>query len=239
MIRQHLAELSLEGLMRVASRHDIDVEADVDRDELIEVLVDAIEEAQEERERLNNHPVKVQRVKYELTRDDEVPPDAGAFGEVELPERYNDTRIALMLRDPAWAYAYWDIRESKRREYQVAPRFDGIFLRVLEVEDSSEREFRVRDTFEIPVKLDDSSWYIHLPSQATIYRIQLIAKNAHRRELLAVSNSVTVPKGGFADAHPACDEDCKKILAFSGLKHLDVAYFDRKIPQRIIGASER
>ena len=181
MIRQHLAELSLEGLMRVASRHEVDVEPDVDRDELIEALVDAIEDAREERERLNNNPVKVQRVKYELTRDDEIPQDAGLFGDFDLPERYNETRISLMLRDPAWAFAYWDIRRSKRREYQGATQFDGIFLRVIEVEDDSEREFRIRDAFEIPVKLDDSSWYIHLPTQGTIYRIQLIAKNAHRR----------------------------------------------------------
>ncbi len=238
MIRQHLAELSLEGLMRVASRHEVDVEPDVDRDELIEALVDVIEEAQEERERLNNNPVKVQRVKYELTRDDEVPQDFGLFGDVDLPERYNDTRIVLMLRDPAWAFAYWDIRKSKRREYQNASQFDGIFLRVIELEDDSEREFRIRDAFEIPVKLEDSSWYIHLPSQDTIYRIQLIAKNAHRRELLAVSNSVSVPRGSFAVADCA-DERCRKILTFSGLKHLDVAFFDREIPQRIIGASER
>jgi hypothetical protein len=238
MIRQHLAELSLEGLMRVASRHEVDVEPDVDRDDLIEALIDAIEEAQEERERLNNHPVKVQRVKYELTRDDEVPQDSGFFGDVDLPERYNDTRIVLMLRDPAWAFSYWDIRKSKRREYQNASQFDGIFLRVIELEDASEREFRIRDAFEIPVKLEDSSWYIHLPSQDTIYRIQLIAKNAHRRELLAVSNSVSIPRGGFVAAEEV-DERCRKILAFSGLKHLDVAYFDREIPQRIIGASER
>jgi hypothetical protein len=143
-----------------------------------------------------------------------------------------------MLRDPAWAFAYWDIRKSKRREYQNASQFDGIFLRVIELEDDSEREFRIRDAFEIPVKLEDSSWYIHLPSQDTIYRIQLIAKNAHRRELLAVSNSVSVPRGSFAVADCA-DERCRKILTFSGLKHLDVAFFDREIPQRIIGASER
>ncbi|MFW6338239.1 MAG: DUF4912 domain-containing protein [Alkalispirochaetaceae bacterium] len=238
MIRQHLAELSLEGLMRVASRHEVDVEPDVDRDELIEALIDVIEEAQEERERLNNYPVKVQRVKYELTRDDEVPQDFGLFGDVDLPERYNDTRIVLMLRDPAWAFAYWDIRTSKRREYQNASQFDGIFLRVIELEDDSEQEFRIRDAFEIPVKLEDTSWYIHLPSQDTIYRIQLIAKNAHRRELLAVSNSVSVPRGSFAVAE-CVDQRCRKILTFSGLKHLDVAFFDRQIPQRIIGASER
>ena len=238
MIRQHLAELSLEGLMRVASRHEVEVEPDVDRDELIEALVDVIEEAQEERERLNNNPVKVQRVKYEVIRDDEVPQDVGVFGNFDLPDRYNDTRIVLMLRDPAWAFAYWDLRKSKRREYQQAAQFDGVYLRVVELEDDSDQEFRIRDAFEIPVKLEDSSWYIHLPSQQTIYRIQLIAKNAHRRELLAVSNSVAVPRGGF-ETPQTVDERSRKILAFSGLKHLDVALFDREIPQRIIGASER
>ena len=151
MIRQHLAELSLEGLMRVASRHEVDVEPDVDRDELIEALVDVIEEAQEERERLNNNPVKVQRVKYELTRDDEVPQDFGLFGDVDLPERYNDARIVLMLRDPAWAFAYWDIRKSKRREYQQAPQFDGVFLRVVELEDDSDQEFKI--TSRLPEKV--------------------------------------------------------------------------------------
>ena len=30
----------------------------------------------------------------------------------ELPERYNETKIVLLLRDPNWAFAYWDIRKQ-------------------------------------------------------------------------------------------------------------------------------
>lgn len=34
----------------------------------------------------------------------------------ELPRSYGDNRIVLLVRDPHWLYAYWEISEEKRWE---------------------------------------------------------------------------------------------------------------------------
>ena len=228
MIRTRLGELSLEALLLVASHNGLDPDPDVDRDVLVDQLVDLIVENREERESANSATVRIQQKKYSL-RDDEIPILQDRLDEIELPDHYETNRITLMLRDPGWAYTYWDLSSAKAKEYQASTRFDGLYLRVLELEPGAD-ELRIRDSFEIPVQLTDSSWYIHIPKQETSYRIQLVGRNNHRRELLAVSNQVYVPvsklpqdPGELAPIQMALYELC-------GLEYLEVSPFGEDVP---------
>jgi hypothetical protein len=167
MIRTRLEELSLEALYLVATQNGLDVEPDIERDRVIDQLVDLIVENREERELANSVTVKIQQKKYALLRDDETPLTQDRVEAIELPQRYEINRITLMLRDPRWAYTYWDISSGKVREYQESQRFDGLHLRVLQLDGHSE-DLRILDSFEIPVQLSDTSWYIYLPPAGVV-----------------------------------------------------------------------
>jgi hypothetical protein len=228
MIRSRLEELSLEALLLVASHNKLTVEPETEREDLIDILEELIEENQEERYAANSLTVMIQQKKYSILREDEAPLTQARLDELELPDHYEINRITLMLRDPRWAFTYWDISSTKTREYRESNRFDGLYLRVLQLEDGAD-DLRIRDSFEIPVQLSDSSWYIYIPHTESPYRIQLVARNNHRRELLAVSNRVYVPNARLPYDPENTDSQTMALFELCGLEYLEAEPFgDRR-----------
>lgn len=225
MIRRRLEELSLQALFTLASQNGLELGPDTDRRSVIEELTDLIAENQEDRERNNSVTVRIQQKKYALINDDDTPLSGEQLDRFELPSEYETNRIILMLRDPRWAFTYWDLSSGKKREYMESARFDGLFLRVLEV-GSEHQEIVIRDSFEIPVQLTDSSWYIHIPRQRTSYRIQLIGRNRHRRELLAVSNRVYVPAAHLPLNAEEMTPEQMALYELCGMEYLEVTPFE-------------
>lgn len=224
MIRERLEELSLEALFLVASRNGLELEPDIDRPQLIDLVEELVRENREEREAANTLTVKIQQKKYSLLRHDEAPLEQSEIDTIELPAHYETNRITLMLRDPHWAYTYWDLNSAKIREYEESDHFDGLYLRVIEL-DGDVSEMRIRESFEIPVQLHDTSWYIYVPHQRTTYRIQLVGRHNHRRELLAVSNPVYVPTAHLNVDNSTIDPARLAVYELCGLEYLEVPPF--------------
>ena len=230
MTRDRLEGLSFQSLYRLAAEHGVDLFPDQSKDEVIDSILEAIEESRVERESSNNNLVNVLEKKYDLSVIQQF--DDGATEEIELPEAYNVTRIVLMLRDPSWAFTYWDIRERDFTALRNVKGFQGLALRV--------RQYRgdeVVDSFDIPVGLSDSRWYIHLPEKQASYRVQLLARYDSEPEARVVSDSnpVYVPPATILDESSE-DGRANALLVASGLDGIDVASFDGDIPQRIISS---
>ena len=231
MTREKLEHAGREKLERIADEYGVDYGPDSSDLSLIEQILEAVEESRREWERTNSNPVRIQEKKYEISQDaDLIPP--GDEDEYPLPERYNETRVVAMLRDPAWAFAYWDIHDNLRKEFADADAFDGILLRVCEIEIDGDA---IVDSFDIPVKLTDSRWYINLPRQGTRYRIDLIARRGSRDTVLDRSNVISVPRGGLADQREDRPLDAAdELIAHAGILDLDVPSFGNRIPHRVI-----
>ena len=67
---------------------------------------------------------------YYAEIDDELVEDSTAAAVDGLPASYNETFIDVILRDPVWAYAFWEIKQSDREVREQDPRFAGYRLRV-------------------------------------------------------------------------------------------------------------
>jgi uncharacterized protein len=229
MKRERLEELSFETLVRVASQYDIEVDPSLSRLELIEQVVEAIVESQTEREASDNDQTKIERHKYRIIDSEELyydPDDTYV-----LPKSYNKTRVVLMLRDPAWAFAYWELAEALVQLLESRVQFDGLVLRVDQL-DSLEA---VVDSFDIPVQLSDLQWYIHLPERNTRYRASLVSRVDGEEETHATSGTIMVPPGTVVEADEETNTDrSDRVLAYSGLDRLGVSTFGKRIPQRII-----
>ncbi|MBU8913164.1 MAG: DUF4912 domain-containing protein, partial [Spirochaetales bacterium] len=235
-------DASFEALLRVADRYNVDIPDNVTRDELEDLVYEAAEETREEHRRTNNHSVRVEETKYDNRADGEIAADDGE--DIELPDSYNETRIVLLLRDPAWAFAYWDLQTAHSEAFRRSDRFEGLLLRVYSLESPVQSISKCRASFDIPVMLHDKGWYIHLPEQESNYRLSLIAVDGGAERLLALSNVVAVPRGTVSNLDPDIDADAEpninekstgdEILAQTGIQDMDLPFNGRRIPQRIL-----
>ena len=223
MIRQRLDELSMQSLLIVASHNQLKLDPDITRGQLVEELVEVISESRREREVGSSPSVRVQQAKYTGPRDDECPLDHGSI--VALPERYSYDRITLMLRDPYWAFTFWDLSRITRDELSGSQDFDGLSLRVIEVENQEQSDITIIDTFEIPVQLPDACWYFYVPRQDAYYRVQLLARRSSERRLVALSNQVYVPRAGLPVAAVDLAPAQLAVLELCGVELLEAPAF--------------
>ena len=224
MTRERLQSLSQEQLSILSDKMGMDTDPEMDRDSLMDLILEALEEDRIEREQLNNLVIRVKEKKYDISRDEEL--DFSEGDEYVIPEKYNETRIALLLRDPSWAYAYWELKESDRAKLKSGP----VVLRVHKVMVGKKEP----DFFDIPVTLDDNSWYINLPDTNSEYFAEIISTIFGGEKSLCKSNSIFSPKTELDDIDESSQMDKENLLLFSALYDPAGTSPMAKIPQRII-----
>jgi uncharacterized protein len=238
MILDRLERLSMASLRRLAHQYEVDVPGEITRDELIELVIEAIEENRAERESVNANPVSIGEKKYELFLDElekEESREAGcAFDGCQLPSRYNETRVVLLLRDPAWAYAYWDIHDGVVCGVREQDEYAGLCLRVFELAHQDDDLKRATHSFDIPIGFHDTNWYINLPTQNAYYRIELICEFGGIETVLSTSNTVLAPPVSVADNGYGGESVADKILSYSDISNIPVDTYGSRIPQRIM-----
>jgi hypothetical protein len=176
--------------------------------------------------------MRVKEKKFDIVKDEEAMPDD--LEELDLSESYNETKIVLMLRDPLWAFAYWDLGQS---DIDAIERIAGsrLYLRIFQVVEGEDGSRKKQAPFEIPVKVTDRSWYINLPTTGSCYVLELIMKSRQKEKVLCMSNTIASPEISINPTDDSSiDESFYSILAVSGLQ--ESRDFSEKggIPQRII-----
>lgn len=234
MTKERLRSLPMDELQRIADRYGVDFEADIDREALISLMLDTLEELELERERSHNYQVKVEAKKYQGSEEEEedLPGDLAP-----IPDGYNETRLVVMARDPSWAFAYWEIKEEKMRQLERDPDRVRLILRVHDVTEVQFNGKNSHSSFDIPLKLTDNRWYINVPGPGRGYVMELIVKKKNKEIVLARSNHIMTPREGFAFGHESLQKgelNGRAILAMS----LHPTMFDipgsGTIPQRIL-----
>ncbi len=136
----------------------------------------------------------------------------------QLPEQYGDNHIFIMVRDPYWIYAYWEIQ--KERQEVALNQLGGDWSAVksiLRVYDTSDRSNRPV-FFNIDLSGLAKTWYIEgQPNRSYVVEIGLL-HNDGRFIPLAKSNEVTTPRAWMSEI---IDEewmcvDFEKMYALSG-----------------------
>jgi len=243
MTRDRLTQYSMFDLYKLAENVGIQYNStDGDSDELIEKILEALEEDKNERDLTNNDAMKLKGTKYDNLQEYEL--EAQEKQVYLIPERYNDTRIVLLLRDPLWAYTYWDINDNELSKMQEEIFFEGFFLRVFELnikkgsnEDSYSKE-NILDYYDIPIDEKDSSWYINLGKTGRYFGIQLCSIAHGKVSILSKSNIIKSPRGFVAKniKDLSRDPDLMTILMSGLWDYNDKG--ENVIPQRIISIME-
>ncbi|MBI4353800.1 MAG: DUF4912 domain-containing protein [Candidatus Omnitrophica bacterium] len=133
-----------------------------------------------------------------------------------IPTTYGDHRIVLMVKDPWWLHAYWEVDPSRERQTrsQAPPEEIGGMQSILRVYNVTHRRFPdepPNGSFDISLSGLANHWYIQAdnPGHEFIVDIGLLTTSG-RFLLLARSNRVTTPRVGPAEW---MDETLKAHLA--------------------------
>lgn len=113
-------------------------------------------------------------------------------------------RIVLMVRDPYWAHAYWELSEqsvARARRY-FGPRWSSA-RRILRVHDvTGIKDFagtNAISSFDIEVNPDACNWYINVPEAEHSYCVEIgFLGSGSDFFLLTRSNIVQMPASGVS-----------------------------------------
>ncbi len=130
----------------------------------------------------------------------DVAPAAPTEESFVIPPGYSDTRISLLVKDPWWSYAYWEVsvevvRDAERR----LPPGEGWrpALRAYDVTDSPTGPARGSRSFDVVVPGFLGNWFLHTdaPSRSFVVDVGFLSLGGDFVPV-ARSNRITSPRLG-------------------------------------------
>lgn len=120
---------------------------------------------------------------------------------LQIPEKYGETMITLMVVGPRKLYVYWEIMEkevSALKDLLGNNMLDARYtLRIYDISDIIFNGSNARYYFDIDVDKDAGKWYIDLWTTDNSYCVELGIKTNNRNfSPLGRSNCVSTPKSG-------------------------------------------
>lgn len=200
--RSHLETLPSADLLAIADELGIDIPENLNRRFIIGELLEMAEDMNRE---------SVLEPMNEET--DDIKPLS------VLPKTYNDTQVSVVLRNPVWAFVYWDINESELEELELSLDFVSLNLRIsmFQNQDST----KASDFFDITVNRSCREQYVLLPLGLQLVRVDLIAEFSDSSyRVLASSKKINIPVMDKRLAEPFVDTRVSPILKLSGLQDL-------------------
>lgn len=188
MTRDRLQSLSMGALHEVAASEGIPNYESLQREDLINAVIDALEEDRIERFIENNWTVKAEEKKYDIFRDEEL--EVYDKDKYIVPEKYNITKIGLIMVNPLMAFVYWEIGDEEKKIIVKYHDKAELFLRVHEVSPVKNGS----DFFDISIKNEDNKYYISLSSHGCTYYIDLVFKYPEGEKILCTSNKIDTPQ---------------------------------------------
>lgn len=205
LTRSYLETLSFLDLVNLADNYGIDVPENLNRNFLIAELLEVSQE-----EDLNDD------VSMMISDQDD---EEIIEKKEDLPMFYNTTEVQMLLRNPAWAFVYWNISEADINT--LSNGFDtSLILRVCTLKDKEEQT--PEDTFNIQISMNDKEQYILLPAGKRFFRVDLLCNIDGFIDILASSAVLEIPEGTekLANIHPGNQNNISKILELSGMNEL-------------------
>jgi hypothetical protein len=171
--RPFLESLTTNELIKLADNQGIDIPPGLDRTIVIEELLETLGgDTAENAER----PLPLIE-KHQGTA-------------VPIPKQYNINYIEVLIRDPLWAFAFWEINTHDKEIHERASDFGGYYLRVV----SSPWIANQDSSFTVQVGTGDSAWYLGFPPSGGRFKVELCVMRKDEPVVLAVSKPFRLPK---------------------------------------------
>ena len=136
--RTWLESLSNDELIKLADNYGIDIPYGLERIFIIEELLECSYTSGENKS-------------DDLNIDHSFPETAA------LPKQYNISYIEIIIRDPLWVFAFWEVKSHDRELHENAGDFKGYCLRVIPLGEGETES--AENSFTIPIEINDSERY--------------------------------------------------------------------------------
>ncbi|MCL2759128.1 MAG: DUF4912 domain-containing protein [Treponema sp.] len=201
--RHWLESLSTDELIKLADTYGIDIPPGLERIFIIEELLEA---ANTDRQ--------------ETTDDIEVNP---SYSETALlPKQYNISFIEIIIRDPLWIYAFWEIKGHDREIHENAGDFDGYCLRVIPINNGEPDAGE--NSFTVSLDPADNARYLgfaeHSSQASGCYVIKLCVKRGDNIQQIASSRPFSLPKLNENDVVAELGKN--PLMRLSGVQDLQI-----------------
>jgi hypothetical protein len=176
--RPFLESLTTAELIKLADRTGIDVPPGLERIVIIEELLETTDEAAAEK--TTSFPLEERR-----------PPASTA----PLPRHYNISYVNVLVRDPLWAFAFWEVNAHDKEIHEKASDFGGYYLRVESdpLPGDSRAQAAENSSFTVQVGTGDSAWYLGFSPSGGNFKVELCAMRREESVVLAVSRPFRLP----------------------------------------------
>lgn len=141
----------------------------------------------------------------------------------DVPHEYGDTKLVLMIRDPEWVYAYWEISDDTRNALELPRNGDlkRYVLRLYKVTGRRWPDEAAHYFFDVEVTGDSKSWYVQLPEPDEMWCAELgVIDNSDNYTLVCRSNPVNTPRNSISEYVDSewmtVEESFEKITRLSG-----------------------
>jgi hypothetical protein len=178
MDRAFLESLTTAELIKLADRAGIDMPPDLERIVIIAALLETMDAVEEGAETKPSFAPEAKRL-----------PASTA----PLPRHYNITYVDVLVRDPLWAFAFWEINERDREIHERTGDFGGYCLRVEPDPKPVGARAGGDSAFTVQVGVGDSAWHLGFSSPRGTFRVELAAMRKEEPVILAVSKPFTLP----------------------------------------------
>ena len=185
MTKKRLQSLSLSDLIAVAEQQGIINCSSMDKEDLIETIIDAFEESRLERFEDDNWTIQSMGRKFDIFQDEEISVEEPPV----ISDHFNTSKVGILLVNPLMAFVIWEYGDDAKDLAQKCSRHNHLLLRVHEKNLSDNSV----SFFDIPIKFEENQWYINLPSNGCQYYIELICHLPSGDKVLSVSNTIESP----------------------------------------------
>jgi len=111
-----------------------------------------------------------------------------------LPRQYHVTFIDALIRDPLWAFVFWEIKANDRSLYENTADFKGYCLRVIPFKEDSLQPDEAA-SFMVTVNPSDTARYLGFPPEdRRCFKVELCMLNREDRAVLAESRPFRLPR---------------------------------------------
>ncbi len=150
-------------------------------------------------------------------------PQISKENEFVFPQSYGQDKAVLMVRDPYWMHAYWEITSAKvgslKAQYgEQIISSSRLVLRLLDVNNATAE--KPNGLSDLDIAGGTNNWYLQAPSADCSYCVEIgfLAPDG-RFFLIARSNVVHTPRAGVSEVYDEqwmTLEDYDKVYGLSG-----------------------
>lgn len=116
----------------------------------------------------------------------------------ELPDRYNETKLVLMMRDPEWCFFYWDISDSDIAYHSLKDK--RISVRIFHVFGYDITNGEIHKEIEVNYIYGDRYVNLAMPHAYFIGELGYYDEN-NRFIVLARSNMIYAPRDSISNVY--------------------------------------